>query len=426
MAIHTPKKYRNMVIYSIYVRNHVKDGTFKSVEKDLHRIHKLGVDIIWLLPIHPIGEKKRKESLGSPYSIKDYRSINPELGDMDDFISLVDTIHSLGMKCIIDVVYNHTSHDSVLSIDHPSWFYHKEDGSFGNRIGEWSDIIDLDYSHRELWDYQIDTLKMWAKYVDGFRCDVAPLVPLAFWEEAKIAVEKIRPGAFWLAESVEPIFIRDNRARGLVSHSDSEMFQVFDVCYDYDIYEIFLDCVMGKIPFDEYAKAINQQESIYPDNYIKLRFLENHDRSRARKLFPTESSLLVWTAFLYFQKGITLLYAGQEFQDKERPNLFSSDPVCWNGTNLSTVFQRLYEIKQNEIFTDSSYSLSVLPHKVLHAIHQKDDQQMHGFFPVGEVPSLVEVFLPDGEYQNLFDSSFFKIEQNLMQINRIPLIFSVQ
>ena len=151
MAVDTKKSLRNQVLYSIYVRNYSKEGTFAAVQADLDRIKALGTDIIWLLPIHPTGEKNRKGSLGSPYAIRDYRAVNPEFGTLDDFRHLVDAIHARGMKCIIDVVYNHTSPDSWLAENHPEWFYHKPDGSLGNRFGDWWDVADLDYSHLELW-----------------------------------------------------------------------------------------------------------------------------------------------------------------------------------------------------------------------------------------------------------------------------------
>ena len=204
MSLSTEKSLRNKVMYQIFVRNFSEAGTFAEVEKKLDEIKKLGVDIIWLMPIHPIGKKKRKGTLGSPYAISDYRSINPEFGTIEDFESLVNAIHSKGMKCIIDVVYNHTSPDSVLSSEHPEWFYHREDGSFGNRVGDWSDIIDLDYNNHELWDYQIDTLKYWAGYVDGFRCDVAPLIPIEFWKKARQEVAKVREDCLWVRGPAPP------------------------------------------------------------------------------------------------------------------------------------------------------------------------------------------------------------------------------
>ncbi len=184
MANDTKIDLRKQMIYSIFVRNYSPEGNFEGVRKDLDRIKDLGTDIIWLLPIQPSGKEKRKRKgiLGSPYAISDYRAINPEYGTMEDFKRLCDDVHAKGMKIIIDCVYNHTSPDSVQAKEHPDWFYHKKDGSFGNKVGDWSDVIDLDYSHKDLWKYQAETLVMWAKYVDGFRCDVAPMVPVDFWK----------------------------------------------------------------------------------------------------------------------------------------------------------------------------------------------------------------------------------------------------
>ena len=177
MAVHTDPHLQNQVIYSIYVRNHTEEGTFRAVIGDLDRIRALGTDIIWLMPIHPIGVKGKKGSLGCPYANRDYRSVNPAYGTMDDFRALVDAIHARGMKCMIDVVYNHTSPDSVLYAAHPEFFYHGKDGKPGNKMGDWADVIDLDYENRALWEYLTDTLVMWAGLVDGFRCDVGSFVP---------------------------------------------------------------------------------------------------------------------------------------------------------------------------------------------------------------------------------------------------------
>ena len=127
MATQTKLELRNQVMYSVYVRNYSEAGTFQAVEQDLDRIQKLGVDVIWFMPIHPVGEKAKKGQLGSPYAIKNYREINPEFGTMEDFKSVVDAIHAKGMKCIIDVVYNHTSPDSWLVENHPEFFYKKPD-----------------------------------------------------------------------------------------------------------------------------------------------------------------------------------------------------------------------------------------------------------------------------------------------------------
>ncbi len=424
MANNTSKKYRNLVMYSVFVRNYSKDGSFDSVRKDLDRIQKIGVDIIWLLPVHPIGKTARQGRLGSPYAISDFRTINPENGSLEDFISLVDAIHARGMKCIIDVVYNHTAPDSWLAQHHPEWFYHRKDGSFGNKVGAWLDVIDLDYTQPGLWEYQIDTLKQWAGIVDGFRCDVAPLVPLDFWLRARQEVESVRPGCFWLSESVEPVFTIDNRARGMVSLSDSEIFQAFDVCYEYDIFDYFKGYLEGRYSLADYAEKVNQQESIYPDNYVKLRYLENHDNARAKFLIPDETSLLNWTAFIYFQKGMTLLYAGQEAEDDNLPDLFDKDPVRWNtGADLSGLLAKLYQIKKDPLFTDSRYEVHALPHEILYATHRAGNRQWTGVFSVNGQCSLLSVDVPDGVYVNRIDGSEVRVKSGKMNCKGNPVIF---
>lgn len=424
MANDTTKSLRNLVMYSVFVRQHSDEGTFEKVQDDLDRIKSLGVDIIWLLPIHPVGEKCRKGILGSPYAIKDYRKINPEFGSMEDFIHLVDAIHDKNMKCIIDVVYNHTSPDSWLATNHPEWFYKKTDGSFGNKIGEWPDVIDLDYNQSGLWDYQIETLAQWASIVDGFRCDVAPLIPLEFWLSAREKIEMINPECLWLSESVEPAFTLDNRARGMVSLSDSEIYQAFDITYEYDIYSDFITYLEGKITLEAYADKVNMQEHIYPDNYVKLRYLENHDRQRAKFIIHNESALKNWTAFIYFQKGMTLLYAGQETENVFRPSLFDKDPVNWDtGYELVGLMSALYKIKKNPIFTDSSYWVKDAGNGVLLATHKSRNLQMIGVFSSRGQSSLVAVQAPEGVYENLIDGSEVRVEGGCLTCKGNPIIF---
>ncbi len=423
MAKNTPKNYRNKVMYSVYVRNYSAEGTFEAVRRDLRRIKELGVDIIWFMPIHPIGVKAHKGSLGCPYAIRDYRSVNPEYGTMADFEALVKDIHALGMKCIIDVVYNHTSPDSVLAAEHPEWFIHKADGSLGNRVGDWTDVADLDYSHPQLWDYQIETLKFWAKLVDGFRCDVAPMLPLEFWLRARAEVETVRPGCLWLAESVEPQFIRLTRAMGIPSLSDSEIFQAFDAAYEYDILDEFQGCAEGKVSLADYAAAVDRQEFIYPDNYVKLRYLENHDRPRAKFLIPDQRVLECWTALLYFQKGMTLLYNGQERSAVHRPSLFDKDPIDWSGKDLTPLLQRLAVLKKHPLLTDSSYRLAALPNDVLLGTHRKGERQLVGIFPMSGKSCAVSVSAPDGEYCNLVNGAAVEVYAGNGSCAGAPVIF---
>lgn len=424
MARNTTKDLRGQVMYSVFVRNHSAEGTFEGVRRDLNRIRALGVDIIWLLPIHPVGEMARKGALGSPYAIRDYRAVNTEFGTLEDFKALVDDIHTKGMRCIIDVVYNHTSPDSVLVQDHPEWFYRRADGEFGNKVGEWPDVIDLDYNKPGLWDYQIDTLKQWAAIVDGFRCDVAPLIPLEFWLRARDEVEAVRPGCLWLSESVEPVFTIENRARGMVSLSDSEIYQAFDVSYEYDIFSYFRGYLEGKRTLAEYADRVNQQEAVYPDNYVKLRCLENHDNARAKFIIPDEMALRNWTAFIYFQKGMTLLYAGQEMECSHLPSLFNRDIVDWRGEgDLTGLLTILGKLKKHPLLQDSRYEVRALPHDVLYATHSKGGRKLIGVFSMKGVCSLMDTEAPSGRYVNLVDGSEVEVHNGKLSTKGFPIIF---
>lgn len=424
MAIATSKKLRGQVMYAVYVRNHTAEGTFEALRRDLGRIRSLGVDIVWLLPIHPVGAAARKGTLGSPYAISDYRAVNPEFGTLEDFRRLVDDIHGLGMKCVIDVVYNHTSPDSWLMRNHPEWFWRGPDGRPGNRFGDWTDVVDLDYGHPALWDYQIETLKFWASMVDGFRCDVASVVPLSFWLRAREEVEAVRPGCFWLAESVEPEFVAGGRAQGHAILSDAELFQAFDVCYEYDVFRRCRDFLEGRAPLSAYAEALNRQEYTYPDNYVKLRFLENHDQLRAAFVIPDGAALANWTAFLYFQKGLTLLYGGQERSCVHLPSLFDRDPVDWSsGPDRSEELRRLYELKRYPLLTDGAYRVEALAGDILRAVHWAGERQLIGVFALKGTGAPVEVSAPDGQYPNLAGEGSVEVKFGRVRCGGEPMIF---
>ena len=426
MARETTKDLRNQVMYSVFVRQYSSEGAFRAVQEDLPRIKALGTDVIWLMPIHPIGEKNRKGTLGSPYAIRDYRAVNPEYGTREDFVRLVDAIHAQGMKCIIDVVYNHTSPDSVLAAEHPEWFYHKPDGSFGNKCGDWYDIIDLDYSQRGLWDYQIDTLKMWAEIVDGFRCDVAPLVPLEFWLAAREAVKEVQPDCIWLSESIMPDFIRWNRVSGNVALSDSEIFQAFDMSYEYDVFPLWHDYLTGRIPLSGYLAKINEQEGIYPENYVKLRFTENHDQARARFCVPDNRARRNWTAFMYFNRGMTLLYNGQETENMHRPSLFEKDDVQWHtGRDISDRLAALARIKRDPIMRDGGYTVRDAGNDVIAAEYAQGNRRLVGIFSAKGNATVLRTDLPSGVYRNLLDGSEVHVEEGLLCCEGEPQIFEV-
>lgn len=426
---------RNKTIYCIYVRNHSISGTFKAITQDLDRIKELGVDIIWFLPIHPIGKLNKKGTLGCPYSISDYRKVNPEYGTLEDFIELIEEIHTRDMKAMIDVVYNHTSYDSVLLQEHPEYFYVKENGSLGNKAGEWSDVIDLDYSQNSLWDYQIETLKYWAELgVDGFRCDVASIVPIEFWRRAKEEIKKINKDFIWLAESSHPVFIQKMRKLGFFAHSDSELYQVFDINYDYEIHDYFLAYCEGKCSLETLLERKRAQEWMYPKNYLKLRFLENHDQPRAYKVIPSLSILKNFTAFMFFEKGVAQIYAGQEVLNKHTPSLFEKDLVDWSYENKEfyNFLKKLISIKKMDIIQKGYYEIiSNGRNDVIEVRYTFKDKILIGLFNVGLKSGKYEFIFKnmtiyDGEYIDIITAEKFDIIDNSVELGLEPLIFEIR
>lgn len=421
MAADTPLQLQNQIIYSVYVRNHTPEGTFRAVIPDLKRIRALGTDIVWLLPIHPIGEKNKKGSLGCPYAIRDYRAVNPAYGTIEDFRALVDAIHENGMRCIIDVVYNHTSPDSVLFETHPEWFYRRPDGAAGNRVGDWTDVIDLDYVNHELWEYQIETLCRWAEIVDGFRCDVASFVPLAFWKAARAAVENVRPGAIWLAESVHRAFGAWARREGMYAATDLALFDAFDMEYEYDVWEAFEDYLAGKTTLSHWLDLQLFQESVYPENACKLRFLENHDQPRIASRL-SGAALRSHTALLYFRKGPTLLYAGQEWSETHLPSLFEREPISRTGEDLTPLLKSLAAIKKQLGADDALQARADNAQHVAVLLRTNTEGKKLGVFPLKGTPCSLEVDWLDGNYVNQIDGTAAPVRNGRLETDGRPVI----
>lgn len=440
VAKNTQSTLKNKVIYSVYVRNHSEDGNFEGVTKDLKRIAGLGVDILWLLPIHPIGTKNKKGDLGCPYSIRDFTGVNPEYGTEADFINLIETAHGLGLKVMIDVVYNHTSHDSVYKEENPDYFYKTQTGHFGNKIADWSDIIDLDYSNKALWTQQIKALVKWVKLgVDGFRCDVAPLVPMEFWKTAREQVEAVNPQVVWLAETVHSHFAEYARNHGVYLASDAQTFDAFDICYDYDTHSEFMGYLQGDNCLEALLEKKRMQETLYPENYVKARFLENHDNPRAKKMIPNTKQLNNWTAFSFFEKGSTLLYAGQEACDTNTPSLFDKDPVRWSQGHdaYEKLIKRLSQIKKDPMFAIGRYKIHKIPkHDVILATYVDKNEVLYGIFNVGQKVGSVNLHvsdhgyvkmpeLKDGDYKNLISGGSVHVKEGHLDLLEEPIIFRV-
>jgi hypothetical protein len=425
MAKDTPASIRNLVIYEVYVRNHGLHGTFADVEADLERIRALGVDVIWFMPVHPIGKVNKKGSLGCPYSISDYREVNPEYGTKADFARLIEKAHGLGLKVMIDVVYNHTAHDSVLVAAHPDWYHQDASGRPVTTVPDWSDVIDLKHPNPDLTAYLIETLKGWAKFgVDGFRCDVASLLPEEFWVEARKAVAAVKPGVIWLAESVHAGFIEYRRKHGLSAISDSEVYRGFDLTYVYDIFPIWQAAVRGAVPVSRYLEMLRFQDAIYPANYAKMRYVENHDNDRIMQVAPGYEQALAWTAFEAFNRGAFLIYGGQESAANHTPSLFDVDKVDWKNYELSTFLTKLAKLKKDPAQVNGVFTITAAE-PATQAVWEFEGANLFGVFNVTGSKDKVRTVIPNGDYQDLLSGSTVTVRDGEIDIPLTAVILRV-
>jgi glycosidase len=348
-------------LYQIFVRNYTPEGTFAAARKKLHEVKALGFPWIYLTPIHPVGKKQRKGSLGSPYAIADYKLVDEHLGTLEDFKGFLQEAKKLGLKVMLDVVFNHTSPDSRLTQEHPEWFLQEADGRLGRKCDDWSDVVDFDFlapaSVSGLWDELISTLIYWRELgVEGFRCDVASLVPREFWVEARKRVNQADPltgvekrPTLWLAESVHPSFLLDQRRRGFNAWSDAELHDAFDLSYDYDGWQRLDQVWAGQRPLSYYLDHLEVQQACSPAWARKIRYLENHDQGRGAHRFGRGKKLEAWTAFYQLLPGCTFVYMGQEAAIAEHPSLFEKNPVPWEVADpaFRSFFSLLFAQTQN-------------------------------------------------------------------------------
>ncbi len=320
---------RSGVIYEINTRTFSREGTFRGIEKRLPDLQQLGVTILWLMPIHPIGEKGRKGALGSPYAVRDYYAINPAYGTRDDLKHLVAAAHQRGMKVIIDIVANHTAWDSVL-MKHPEFYHHDASGNIISPEKAWADVAWLDYSNPQLRKYMLDMLRYWLRNfdLDGFRCDVAGMVPIDFWETARAELEKVKPDIVMIAEANKPELL----------------IKAFDLDYAWPFHSMLTDVAENGVPASKLAENWSAEKKRYPQGALEMRFSDNHDEKRAIARFG-ERGALAASALVFTMDGVPMLYNGMEVGDTTEsgtPALFYDLPVFWLISEHRPEFPRFY------------------------------------------------------------------------------------
>jgi glycosidase len=332
----TPDWVRQSVVYEVYPRSFSAEGNFNGITAKLDELKNLGVDILWIMPINPIGEKLRKGSLGSPYAVRDYFGINAEYGSTNDFQRLVTEAHNHGLKVILDVVANHTAWDNVM-MAHPEFYKQDATGKVIPPVAEWTDVAGLNYANPQLRDYMIKMLKYWVEVfgVDGFRCDVAHMVPVDFWEQARVELEKVKPGVFMLAEASQPELL----------------VKAFDMDYSWPLHSVLNNVLLNGAPATDLRRSWEESRAKFPKGALHLRISDNHDEARAVARFGIRGALAA-SAFMFVLDGVPLLYNGMEAGDATEsgdPALFEKMPVFWKSKErppLRDIYRDLIQLRK--------------------------------------------------------------------------------
>lgn len=333
--IAAPEWSKNVSIYEVNLRQYSAAGTIKEFEKQLPRLKEMCVGILWLMPVNPIGEINRKGSLGSYYAVKDYYGLNSEFGSKEDFAHLVKAVHKLGMHLIIDWVANHTSWDNALAQTNPDFYKKDSAGKFIPPVPDWKDVIALNYDNKKLWDYMTDAMAYWVKTfdIDGFRCDVAGMVPTPFWQYARPRLQKVKP-VFMLAEWEDPKL-----------HENA-----FDMTYGWDVYHAAINAAKGEAKPYLVLKTVQTELQKYPKNAYRMRFTSNHDENSWNGTAPERYGKAAPAAAVLMATlpGMYLVYSSQEAGESKRLNFFDRDPIEWKTDPAAKLIKKLMALKKAE------------------------------------------------------------------------------
>jgi glycosidase len=329
-----PEWSENIVMYEVNTRQYTDEGTLNAFAEHLPRLKTLGVDVLWFMPIFPIGVENRKSKLGSYYSVKDFMDVNPEFGTLEDMQNIIDKTHELGMYIMLDWVPNHTAWDNQLTKDHPEWYTKDSSGNFTPPIGtDWTDVIQLDWSLKGLHDYMIDAMKFWVDMgVDGFRVDHPHNTPKEFWERARTELSQIKP-VLMLAEHEEPGYF---------------MEKGFDMNYAWELHHLMNSVAQGKDSANAIMKYFEREQAVYPQNVYRLMFLTNHDEN---SWAGTIDSLMgeaqqVFATLIFTAHSVPLIYSGQETCLDKKLKFFVRDTIDWDTCDLTLFYSDLIKLKK--------------------------------------------------------------------------------
>ena len=336
-----PEWSYSAVLYEMNIRQLTAEGTLRAATERLPFLRSVGVDAIWLMPIYPIGVEGRKGRLGSYYSIRDYKGVNPEFGTADDLRHFITTAHALGLKVLLDWVANHTARDARWITERPSEWYERDEAGVAKVPWDWSDTAKLNYANRDVWRGQIEAMRYWVEEfgVDGFRCDMAMLVPIEFWQEASAELHRIKPDVFMLAEAEE----------------DNLFDSAFNASYQWNIHHIMCDIAKGARRVWDLRNAIHSERAKYPREAMRMSFTSNHDENSWSGSHQARfgAALDVMTAMTFLMPStMPLIYTGQEVGYDHSFEFFERDAIpaeCYVENRSTELYRRLSVLKHREL-----------------------------------------------------------------------------
>jgi glycosidase len=412
---------KNATIYQINTRQFTPEGTFRAAEKELPRLKDLGADILWLMPIHPIGEVNRKGSMGSPYAVKDYFAVNPEFGSMEDFKHFVDAAHKLGFHIILDWVGNHTAWDNVIRKDHEDWYEKDYKGKVHPTPWfDWDDIIDLDYSKPALREYMTSAMIFWVKNigVDGYRADAAGFVPLDFWENVTAELRKIKP-VFMLAEWES----RDMHALA------------FDASYSWTWWDNMQNIAKGRADATSLFGYYAWNEKFYPKDAYRMLYATNHDKNAWEgteyEIFGDAVESVVVLSVI--SEGIPLIYNGQEAGNKTRLKFFERDSIKWQPSPYYDLYKKLFALKKsNTALWNGHWGATMiqvpnnLPKEIFSFVRQNENDKVFAVFNLSNKSQKVKFkdTLYQGQYHDFTSGKVVSLNTET-ELSMLPWEFKV-
>ena len=327
----------NSVVYEMNVRQYTPEGTFAAAQQELPRLAELGVDIVWLMPIYPIGVEGRKGPLGSYYAVKNYCDVNPEFGTLEDFDSFLAEAHRLGLRVVLDWVANHTSPDAVWVTERPADWYERDAEGNTTFTADWSDTANLNYENHDVWEGMAAAMRFWMERgIDGFRCDMACEVPLEFWQETISGLRADYPEMYMLAEGEEPKL-----------HTLSG----FNSSYSWELHHMMNSIARGEQNLPELLAYLEKDAQRHPAEAFRLMFTSNHDEnSWAGTEFERMGDAAKLMAVLTFTlpNGQPLIYTGQEMGWNKRFEFFQKDPIpAWEKNEYFDFYKWIIALRHN-------------------------------------------------------------------------------